>query len=410
MTDIIHINPPSGELPEEVSGGFPWRAVLEGLAWVLLVAAFVVGQIAARPDYDGMLGEALPGEELTRSGTAGSPPLVYRIKGSDDVVIIAEGEGYGGPLVAGVRAQRTDGGGRLSEVLMLSHKESPAFMERLRRGNFFRQFGGKDVSDDFIVGNDVDAVSGATVSARGFTRAVREAVHLGAVNHLGLEADWENPRWFFGVNEMLLVLLFALAFYAGYRKDQFAKYAKTIVTVGALVFVGFYANASLSLANLAGILMGYIPSPAEYPMWWIMMLGVFGSIVILGRNIYCQQLCPFMVVQDLAQKISGVKLRIDSRFQKRARTIIFTMSWVALMLIFLAAHPALGSYEPFAMMFSLEGLGIQWYILPASLLGSFFVPRFWCRLFCPVGLYLNEAVRLRRRVRGWFKATAKKEA
>ena len=30
-----------------------------------------------------------------------------------------------------------------------------------------------------------------------------------------------------------------------------------------------------------------------------------------------------MVVQDLAQKISGVKLKIDSRFQKRARTLIF---------------------------------------------------------------------------------------
>lgn len=104
----------------------------------------------------------------------------------------------------------------------------------------------------------------------------------------------------------------------------------------------------------------------------------------------------------MAQKISGVKLRIDSRFQRRARTLIFSLSWVALMLIFLSAHPAMGSYEPFAMMFSLEGLGIQWYILPASLLGAFFVPRFWCRLFCPVGLYLNELARLRRRIRTWI--------
>ena len=410
MTDIININPPSGELPGEPEKGFPWRSMLEGLAWVLLVAAFIIGQIAARPDYGRMLGEALPRDVLERSDANSSLPMVYQIAGSEDVVVIAEGEGYGGPLVTGVRARRADDGGRLSEVLMLSHKETPAFMERLRRGNFFRQFGGKEVSDAFIVGNDIDAVSGATVSARGFTKAVREAVHLGAENHLGLEPDWEQPGWFFGVNEALLTLLLGLAFYAGYRKDRFAKYAKTIVMVGSLVFIGFYANASLSLSSLAGILMGYIPSPIEHPMWWIMMVGVFGSILFLGRNIYCQQLCPFMVVQDLAQKISGVKLRIDSRFQKRARTLIFSMSWVALMLIFLTAHPALGSYEPFAMMFSLEGLGIQWYILPASLLGSFFVPRFWCRLFCPVGLYLNEMVRLRRRVRGWVGAKTKRES
>lgn len=410
MVDIIDINPPSGELPKEPVKGFPWRPLIEGIAWVLLIAAFIVGQIAARPDYGRMLSEALPGEVLRRSDANTSLPMVYRIAGSEDVIVIAEGEGYGGPLVAGVRARRTAEGGRLGEVLMLSHKETPAFMERLRRGNFFRQFGGKDVSDDFIVGKDIDSVSGATVSARGFTRATREAVHLGAVNHLKLEPDWEKPRWFFGFNEALLMLLFGLAFYAGYRKDRFAKYAKTGVMVGALVFIGFYANASLSLSSLAGILMGYIPLPAEHPMWWIMMVGVFGSILFLGRNIYCQQLCPFMVVQDLAQKISGVKLRIDSRFQKRARTLIFSMSWVALMLIFLTAHPAMGSYEPFAMMFSLEGLGIQWYILPAALLGSFFVPRFWCRLFCPVGLYLNEMVRLRRRVRGWLGTSRKKEA
>ena len=409
MTDTINIEPPSGELPAQDSKGFPWRGIIEGFAWLSLVVAFVVGQIAAKPDYEAMLKQALPDEVLVRSDANTSLPVVYQIGDSENVVIIAEGEGYGGPLVVGVRARRMADSGRLAEVLMLSQKETPAFMERLQRGNFFRQFGGKDVSDNFIVGDDVDAVSGATISARGFTTAVRGAVHLGAVNHLGLKPAWKQPGWAVGINEAILVLLFMLAFYAGYRKDKFAKAAKLIVMIGTLVFVGFYANASLSISNLAGILMGYIPAPAEHPMWWIMMTGVFGSILFLGRNIYCQQICPFMVVQDLAQKISGVKLKIDSRFQKRARTLIFFLSWVALMLIFLSAHPALGSYEPFAMMFSLEGLGIQWYILPASLLGAFFVPRFWCRLFCPVGLYLNEMVRLRRRVKTWFvKSSVKK--
>jgi len=409
VTDTINITPPSGELPERDSKDFPWRGIIEGFAWASLVAAFVIGQIAAKPDYEGMLKQALPDEVLVRSEANTSLPVVYQLESSEDVVIMAEGDGYGGPLVVGVRARRTADGGRLAEVLLLSNKETPAFMDRLHRGHFFRQFGGKDVSDNFIVDDDIDAVSGATVSARGFTSAVRDAVHLGAVNHLDLKPAWQQPGWFFGINEAVLVLLFLLAFTAGYRKDKLAKIAKYTVMIGALVFVGFYANISLSLANIAGIFMGYIPKLSEHPMWWIMILGVLGSIAFLGRNIYCQQLCPFMVVQDLAQKISGVKLRIDSRFQKRARTLIFSLSWVALMLIFLSAHPALGSYEPFAMMFSLEGLGIQWYILPASLLGAFFVPRFWCRLFCPVGLYLNEMVRLRRRVKAWFvKSSAKK--
>ena len=133
-----------------------------------------------------------------------------------------------------------------------------------------------------------------------------------------------------------------------------------------------------------------------------MILGTLGSVLLLGRNIYCHQICPFKVVQDLAQKISGIKLRIKPEVQRRSRLVIFTLSWAALMLIFLSAHPALGSYEPFALMFSLEGMGIQWYILPATLLGALFVPGFWCRMFCPVGLYLNEMVRLRRKLLGSF--------
>jgi uncharacterized protein with FMN-binding domain len=402
VTETEGMNAPSGELPAEPSKDFPWRGIVEGLAWVALVAAFVIGQIASKPDYAGMLKTALPAEVLVRSDANATLPVVFEIQGSEDIIVMAEGEGYGGPLVVGVRARKTDDGGRLSEVLMLSHKETPAFMERLRRESFFQQFGGKDVTDNFLVNDDIDAVSGATVSSRGFSSAVREAVHLGAVNHLRLDQTWQQPGWSIGIDEAILVLLFVLAFIAGYRKGRFAKTAKLTVMVGTLIFVGFYANASLSLANLAGIFMGYVPGLQQHPMWWIMMTGVLGSIFFMGRNIYCQQICPFMVVQDMAQKISGIKMKIDRRFQSRARTIIFFMSWVALMLIFLAAHPALGSYEPFAMMFSLEGLGIQWYILPASLLGSFFVPRFWCRLFCPVGLYLNELVRLRRRVLGWF--------
>lgn len=404
MTELNVIEEaPSGELPEqEPSEGFPWRRVLEGLAWVSLVVAFVIGQIAVKPDYEGLLNDALPDETFVRSDAKAELPVVYRLEGKEDVVVMAEGQGYGGPLVVGIRARRTEDGGRLNEILMLSHKETPAFMARLELALFFRQFAGKDVRDNFIVADDIDVVTGATVSSKGFTAAIRDAVHLGAVEQLDLEPTWGEPGWSFGANEAALLLIFALAFVAGYHKGKLGRIAKVSVIAGSLIFIGFYANASLSLASLSGPLMGYIPSPKEHPLWWIMVVGVLSSILLLGRNVYCQQLCPFMVVQDLIRRISGLKLRVDSRFQKRARSLVFFMSWMGLMLIFLSVQPALGSYEPFAMMFSLEGLGIQWYILPASLLGAFFVPRFWCRLFCPVGLYLNELVRLRRRVRSLF--------
>ncbi len=93
MTDTIIINPPSGELPAQDSKGFPWRGIIEGFAWLSLVAAFVVGQIAAKPDYEAMLKQALPDEVLVRSDANTSLPVVYQIGDSENVVIIAEGEG-----------------------------------------------------------------------------------------------------------------------------------------------------------------------------------------------------------------------------------------------------------------------------------------------------------------------------
>ena len=377
--------------------------VIETLAWGSLIAAFVIGQIAAQVDYEGLLRDQFPDVELVSAGERRTR-AVFRIvepsgEISPDPVVMSDGTGYGGPLVVGIRARRTEDGARLNRVVLLSHKETPSFIERISRQDFFRQFAGKDVADNFIIGDDVDAVSGATISSEAFTEAVREAVHQGATQQLGLSQTWDEPRWRLGPEEFVLVALFGLAFFRAYNRGKFSKYARYLVMAGSLIFVGFYANASVSLGQLAGIVMCYLPRPQQHPLWWIMIAGTLGSVLFLGRNIYCHQICPFKVVQDLAQKISGIKLRIKPEVQRRSRTVIFSLSWVALMLIFLSAHPALGSYEPFAMMFSLEGLGIQWYILPATLLGSLFVPSFWCRMFCPVGLYLNEMVRLRRNVK-----------
>jgi Na+-translocating ferredoxin:NAD+ oxidoreductase RnfG subunit len=378
--------------------------LLRVFAYVSLLAAFIIGQIADETDYASLLQEQMPATKLVRSDQQSALPVVFRVEESPDqispdAVIMAEGVGFGGPMVVGVRARRTEEGARVNEILVLSHKETPAYLNRINRSNFFRQFAGKSVTDDFLLGQDIDAVSGATVSSQGFTAAVREAVHLGAVQHLGLEPTWQQLNWELGSEELVLTALFALAIFGAYRRDKIGKYVRYAVMAGALVFVGFYYNAALSLGQLAGIAMGYIPSPKQHPLWWIMMIGALGTVTILGRNIYCHQICPFKVVQDILQSISGVKLRIRPSVQRKARKFIFTMSWAALFLIFLSAHPALGSYEPFALIFSLEGVGIQWYILPASLLGAFFVPSFWCRLFCPVGLFLNEGVRARRSIK-----------
>lgn len=400
-----------------------WGSFIRAFAWLSLLAAFVIGQIAAQPDYEELLVKALPDLKMFRyAQQTNVMPVVYVVEDKaqageitgnsvgNRVVVMGDGEGYGGPLVVGVLATRTEQDGTINEILILNERETPSYIKQLHEEKFFKQFAGKSIISDFIVGNDIDAVSGATVSSVAFTTAVREAVHLGARQHLGLEKTWQDKQWSPGLDEVILIVLFAFALVASYQRNQLGKKTRLFLPFAALFIVGYYTNSSISLGSMAGILMGYVPSFRDHTLWWIMMGGTLGAVLLLGRNIYCDKLCPFSTVQTILQKISGIRIRMNPNMQRRARSIILFLSWLSLLLIFLSTHPSMGSYEPFSMMFSLDGVGVQWYILPAVLFGSFFIPSFWCRMFCPVGYYLNEMVRTRRsllrRIKGDDRAKA----
>ncbi len=384
-----------------------WSRLAYPLAFTSLVAAFVIGQIAAEPDYEALLQRLFADRTLTRVADAKGGQVVFRDETEDSYVVISEAEGYGGPLVVGIRASAE---GEIAEILDLDNKETPAYFEKLRKARFFRQFAKKTVSDDFLLGKDLDVVSGATISSQGYANAVRSAMHIAATEHFKLQPTWTQPALVFGAKEIGLVAVFALAFFVSYARGPVAKWGKLAMPVVSLGFVGIYTNSSVSIGQLSGIVLGFVPPFRDHALWWIMMAGVIGSVVLLGKNIYCGQVCPFQYVERALNKISGINLAVRPQMQKSARVVVRSMTWAALMLIFLSAHPALGSYEPFSMMFSLSGVGVQWYILPMSLIGSFFVLNFWCRLFCPVGMVLNDGVRARRWVLGRVRKPAARPA
>lgn len=373
--------------------------LFELFAWVTLVLAFVTGYIAEDPDYLPLVKKQYPEYQWSSTDLYPDLPVVFvpSPETVNEALVIAEGSAYGGPFILGVRAIRTEQSAKIQEVVVLSHKETPSYLQKLVRERFFHQFINKPLTNDFLFGEDVDGVSGATVSSQGFTTAIADALHLGAVKHLNLKKTWREKKYEWGLNEFLMLALFITVLFIVYGPKKLARPLKLALPFATLAFVGFQANASISIGTLAGIVMGYIPDFNQYPIWWILVGGTIAGIILLGKNLYCGYLCPFEVVQSLLQKISGIRLALKPGVINSARRVIFTISWLALILIFLSRHPALGSYEPFSMMFSLEGMGIQWYILPLSLFGSFFIPQFWCRLFCPVGLTLSESLRLRRR-------------
>ncbi len=100
---------------------------------------------------------------------------IYRIY-ADGVEIgfafLAEGRGYGGPIdiLVGLENETVQG------ITIVSHTETPGLGEKITERTFLDQFAGLNI-DDVALRRDngeVDAITGATISARAVADAVRE--------------------------------------------------------------------------------------------------------------------------------------------------------------------------------------------------------------------------------------------
>jgi hypothetical protein len=373
------------------------RVAVRYLAYLSLVIAFIIGITSEGKDYEGMVRAKFSDQKLTKVNDA---PVVFELgekgEGAGNYVLIQEGQGYGGPFVLGIRIMED---GRVHEVIPLDHKETPAFVKKIEDANYRDKFMGKHVGDDFIVGVDIDAVTGATVTTMAAVEAVRKGAHIAAVEKFQLEPAWKKVPWKFGLGEVLILAIFALAFVTKVYTQQPWKY---IYMAATIAIVGFYLNASISIGSLSGLLMGYIPGIRDHIIWWILTVGTVTVIIFLGKNIYCYRICPFYGIEFALNKISGSRVGISQTILKKSKFIANFFLWLALMTIFLTSHPALGAYEPFAMMFSLEGIGIQWYILPVALIGAFFMKIYWCRFFCPVGHAFSNLLKFRKYIISLF--------
>ncbi len=65
--------------------------------------------------------------------------------------------------------------GEVTGVELLSHSETPGLGARIADKSFISQFEGKMVDEPFLLGEDVDGITGATVSSRAITDGIKNA-------------------------------------------------------------------------------------------------------------------------------------------------------------------------------------------------------------------------------------------
>lgn len=382
------------------------KKVFPLFAIVILVAAMVYGHYANRMDegvvqdyYRRMLPEA-----------AGFEPLndkTARAVGADGAVLayvgVGSNVGYGGPMLVGTVV---DSGGAIKSVVILEHKETPSYINKITQAGYFRQYPKKQAADPLVLDYDLDRISGATLSTRAIAKSVQAVAHTVAGKGLKVTPKKAEIPWQVGIKEIAVAALFVFSVILS-RFKQLARYRMAFLALSVII-LGFWLNRSLSVGQISALFLGYFPSPAENLIWYLVLLGALGPALLTGKNLYCTYVCPFCGLQEAAHMVSRVNLPLG-KYAVWFRRIKETLLFLVLFLAFLFINPSFSSYEPFGTVFGLNGSSYQWYLLFVILITGFFYRRFWCLAFCPVGTFLDKTAALGRKIREKIGFSSRKE-
>ncbi|MBI1172525.1 4Fe-4S binding protein [bacterium] len=175
-----------------------------------------------------------------------------------------------------------------------------------------------------------------------------------------------------------------------------------------LVFLGWYADAQLSVVNLMA-LFGALVNGFSWqaflldPLTFILWFSVAAALLFWGRGAYCGWLCPFGALQELTNQIARalhipqwtLPWGLHERLWPLKYMIFLGLFGVSLMSIDQAEHYA--EIEPFKTAIVLKFVRAWPFVayVAALLMAGLFVERFYCRYLCPLGAALAIPARLR---------------
>lgn len=208
---------------------------------------------------------------------------------------------------------------------------------------------------------------------------------------------------------MLAVLTLAFFFQMQLtRSDKRVKVFRYAFLTLTLVYLGWYANAQLSVVNLMA-LFGALTTDFSWqaflldPLTFILWFSVAAALLFWGRGAYCGWLCPFGALQELsnhiARKLGVPQFKLPWGLHERlwaVKYMIFLgLFGVSLSSIEQAEH--LAEVEPFKTAIVLNFVRAWPFVAYAAalIIAGLFVERFYCRYLCPLGAALAIPARLR---------------
>lgn len=213
-----------------------------------------------------------------------------------------------------------------------------------------------------------------------------------------------------------LFILTAIFFFQDFlvRRPAFYAWARRAYLAFILLWLGWYANAQLSVVNVItftnALATGFhweyfLTAPLVFILWF----GVVVALLFWGRGPFCGWLCPFGALQELlnnaAQALRFPQIVVPWAMHER----LWPIKYILFLILFgaslhsVALAERLAEVEPFKTAIILK-FGRDWpFVLYAVglLLAGLFIERFFCRYLCPLGAAL--AIPGRMRMFEWLK-------
>lgn len=298
--------------------------------------------------------------------------------------IVPNIRGYAGAINMGVFIDEM---GNITEVVHISSKETQSYLATIKRAGFYQQFEKVTIKNG---SQELDAVSGATLSSEAMASTVSALVTLGIPYPVSNYADIDevnrfsiaailNSTWMFHCLVIFLMFVFAMQ-----RTFKKTKQSVLIMNVLSVIYIGFFLNNSFTYISFLHPFVGTSVSS---------LVGLYSLFVLLGaiwgKNTYCKYVCPFGNVQRLILKVSPKNAR--RKFFIPNPWIYKIRMTIAIVLItgVLLGFRNWSNFELFPDLFGWASLG-GWFLVAVCTVGiSMMYPMIWCRLLCPTGAVLD---------------------
>ena len=144
------------------------------VAVIIIIIAWGLGTFRAEADLLPFLEQTMPAADRLDLVSVGTY-AAWKTEPEETLigyVTSGKAHGYAGEITMAVALSPS---GTVEGLAVVEEKETAAFFQRVLRSDLLRALKGKSYADAFVLGQDVDGITGATYSARAIAVAVRLA-------------------------------------------------------------------------------------------------------------------------------------------------------------------------------------------------------------------------------------------